>query len=118
MSSDFKLDISAIISSIQSMDSKAGAAIMKYAEAGASKVEAYAKSNARWQNRTGDARRRLKGDVLSSGSKYRIRLAHGVDYGKWLELANERRYAIIEESINAEGPGIIKGFDKLVERLG
>lgn len=118
MSSGFRLDTSAILSSIQSMDSKAGAAIMKYAEAGASKLEAYAKSNARWQNRTGDARRRLRGDVLSSGSIYKIRLAHGVDYGIWLELANERRYAIIEESIDAEGPGILKGFDRLVERLG
>lgn len=118
MSSGFQLDTSAIISSIQGMDSKSGMAIMKYAEAGASKIEAYAKSNARWQDRTGDARRRLKGDVLSSGTVYRIRLAHGVNYGKWLELANERRYAIIEESINAEGPGIISGFDRLVERLG
>lgn len=118
MKSGFKLDSSAILGSIQGMESRVPAVVMMYAESGAAKLEAYAKANARWQNRTGDARRRLKGDVLSSGSTYKIRLAHGVDYGIWLELANERRYAIIEESIDAEGPDILKGFDRLVERLG
>lgn len=118
MRSGFRLDSSAILESIRGMESRVPVVVMKYAESGAAKLEAYAKANARWQNRTGDARRRLKGDVLSHGDLYRIRLAHGVDYGIWLELANERRYAIIEESIDAEGPGIIKGFDRLIERLG
>ena len=50
---------------------------------------------------------------------YRITLAHGVDYGIWLELAHEKKYAIIPETIRVVGDGeILPGFERLIERLG
>lgn len=118
MSAELKMDTSEIGNALDDIAPRVLAAVLKYAETGAAKVESYAKKNAKWQDRTGDARRRLKGDVTSSGDVVKIRLAHGVDYGKFLELAYERRYAIIEESLNSEGPEIMAGFNRLMERVG
>lgn len=119
MSSGFKFDASDLLKGLTSSENKAQAAFRKLAETGASKLEEGAKTNARWQDRTGDARRRLKGDVLEVTNGYKLRLAHGVDYGKWLELAHERRFAIIEETIRFVGTfEIMPGFEKLLNRLG
>ena len=61
-------------------------------------MEAYAKTNARWVNRTGMARRGLKGGTYTDSSGIYSYIAHSMDYGFWLELANDRKYAILEES--------------------
>lgn len=119
MSNGIRFDLSSLAKGLTKIETKAGLALMKYAESSAAKLESNAKSNARWTDRTGDARRRLKGDVLTVQNGYKLRLAHGVDYGKWLELAHERRYAIIEETIRFVGTfEIMPGLDKLLERLG
>lgn len=59
-------------------------------------VEAEAKSNAPWTDRTGNARQGLIGfekDV--SETLVELYLAHRVEYGIHLELRNSARYAII-----------------------
>lgn len=119
MSSGIRFDVASLAKGLAKTETRAGLALMKYAESSAAKLESNSKSNARWTDRTGDARRRLKGDVLTVQNGYKLRLAHGVDYGKWLELAHERRYAIIEETIRFVGTfEIMPGLDKLLERLG
>jgi hypothetical protein len=49
-------------------------------------MENYAKANAPWTDRTGDARERLHATVEETGPIGTIVLAHGVDYGIWLEV--------------------------------
>ncbi|MCH3962994.1 MAG: hypothetical protein LKE46_01850 [Clostridium sp.] len=44
-----------------------------------------AKSKAYWKDRSGDARRGLKGGVEVEGRKYTLYLAHSEEYGQWLE---------------------------------
>ena len=119
MSANFKIDASKLLSRLESTETRSMAAIRMFAETGATKLESAAKENARWQDRTGHARQRLKGDALPVAKGYKLRLAHGVDYGKWLELAHERRFAIIEETIEYVGTfEIMPGFKKLLNRLG
>lgn len=116
---NFDLDLSGMLQNLIGEEDRVQAAVRMLALSGAAKLEDYAKQNARWQNHTGDARRRMKGDVLEVSEGYKLRLAHGVDYGKWLELANERKYAIIEETIEKVGSeDIMPGFNRLMERLG
>lgn len=119
MSSSFKMDTSSLMKAIQGMESKAQAALYMYADTSAAKLETDAKTNARWENHTGDARRRMKGSVLTQQNGYKLALAHGVDYGIWLELAHERKFAIIEETIRFTGTlEVLPGLAKLLERLG
>ncbi len=55
----------------------------------------YAKQNAPWADRTGDARRMLDVDVSESGGAVYIQLYHQVDYGLWLEVIQSGRFAIL-----------------------
>ena len=85
----------------------------------AEQLQTDAQLNARWTDRTGEARRRLRGsyEVLTTG--YKLTLAHGVDYGIWLELANEKRYAIIMQVIEYTGTfAIMPDFEDFMNRLG
>lgn len=118
MSDSFKMDASGLEKGIEAFESKADAAIRLYADTSALKLQNYAREHRRWTDRTGQARQRLTGDVLTVTGGYKLRLAHGVDYGVWLELAHEKRFAIIPETINYVGTyEIMPGFQKLLERL-
>lgn len=55
----------------------------------------YAKQNAPWDDRTGDARRMLDVDVEQDAETIVIQLYHQVEYGLWLELIQSGRFAII-----------------------
>lgn len=62
-------------------------------------AEQYAKANHRWTNRTGDAERGITGTAdWESDTRVAMTLSHTVDYGVYLELAFQKRYAILEES--------------------
>lgn len=59
-------------------------------------VEAEAKNNAPWTDRTGNARQGLRGWVQENPNAVRLILQHSiVTYGIFLELKNGGRYAII-----------------------
>ena len=62
----------------------------------------YARANAPWEDRTGNARNKLTTEV--SGDSYgqiSITLEHGVDYGYWLEVIQNGRFAILQPTIEA-----------------
>lgn len=114
-----KFDMSGLVNGLKLVPDKADLAIRMYAEQGALQMQNFAKENRRWTDRTGHARQRLTGTVGKIENGYRITLAHGVDYGIWLELANEKRYSIIPQTIEYVGTfEILPGFEKLLERLG
>lgn len=65
-------------------------------------LENYAKTNARWTDRSGNARQGLYSLVDDAAENaVIIYLSHGVDYGKWLEIAFQGRFAIIWEAIES-----------------
>ena len=114
-----RLDISDIESKLETMGTRADAAVRVFAEQGATKLRSYAQSNAPWTDRTGSARQRLNAYVSATANGYRITLAHGVEYGIWLELAHEKRFAIIPQTIDYVGNGeIMPAFERFLERLG
>lgn len=75
----------------------------------APRVEAYARRNAKWRDRTGNARNGLRGIPESQkGGPYKIILAHGVPYGIYLEVRFSGKYAIINPTIAVEGPEVMR----------
>jgi hypothetical protein len=72
----------------------------------AAEAEQTAKANAPWKDRTGDARKLLKGRVIDDGEALGFALAHRVEYGKHLETANSGKYAILKPTIE----GLRAGF--------
>lgn len=114
----FKLDFSQVDENIEKLKSKFEGAMKILCDNGAQKMEAYAKQHRPWKDQTGNARQRLKGSWSKEGSSYKIQIAHGVSYGVWLEVKNERRYAILKPTVEKVGyQEIIPAFENFVGKL-
>lgn len=112
-----KVDASKLLANLASAETKSKVAIKMYAEQGARKFENYAKNNRPWTDRTGHARQRLRGWVEVLPQKVRIHIGHGVDYGVYLELCHERRYSILQPTVNAMSGEILKGYQNLLRYI-
>ena len=113
----FKFDAATLTKGLSKLESKTDLAVRSFADTNAKKMEAYAKTNARWTNRTGTARNTLQGYVTPLANGYRMNIAHGVNYGVWLELAHEKKYAILPDTVNYAQSQIAPAFTRLLERL-
>lgn len=100
------------------MGPKLAALILMYSATKANKIESSMKTKRPWRDRTGYAKQRLTASVSEpEEGVVRITLAHGVDYGIWLELAKEKKYAIIEPTINEEAPKIITDLRDIMSQI-
>lgn len=116
----FKFDYneSTLSAGLDKMATKLGAVVLMYASTKAIEIEAKMKQNRPWTDRTGMAKATLNTKVSQlSTNILRIVLAHGVDYGIWLELAHEKNYAIIGPTIEQEGPRLVSDLDNLMSKL-
>lgn len=75
-------------------------------------AEAYAKTNAKWTDRTSNARNGLFARAERDRPNYRIIVGHAVPYGIWLETRWSGRYAILEPTVRAEGKNVMKTVQK------
>lgn len=116
----FKIDYdqSTLSAGIDKMAIKLGATVLMYASTKAVEIEAKMKQNRPWTDRTGMAKATLNTKVSQPDSNLvRITLAHGVEYGIWLELAHEKNYAIIGPTVEQEGPRIVSDLGDLMSKL-
>ena len=110
---------SEIEGNLEHMNQRADAAVRVFAEQAAQTLRSNAQTNAIWIDRTGNARTRLHAYVSAMANGYKITLAHGVDYGIWLELAHEKKYSIIPKTIEYVGTfEIMPAFENFMARLG
>lgn len=93
----------------------ANVAIVAAAQELARQMRDYARENAPWQDRTTNARTGLDTAVESSGFRQEIYLFHSVEYGIWLEVRWDGRYAIIIPTLeHFEGETLWRLFDGMV----
>lgn len=64
----------------------------------------YAKNNAPWQDQTGAARQGLGVEVTKSFGEVVLNLYHTVDYGLWLEVIQNGRFATIMPTLEHYAP--------------
>lgn len=83
-----------------------------------SQVENSARQNAPWTDRTSNARNGLIAQSGTEGKTHFLVLAHRVDYGIWLEVANGGRYAIIMPTIEQFAPEIMGRLEGMLARFG
>lgn len=69
-------------------------------------VENWMKDNAKWTDRTGNARQALYADVEELAMGAALILDHGMDYGVFLELSMQGTYQIIKPALDEFGPKI------------
>lgn len=112
-----RIDISELLRNLENMETKSQTAIRMYAQEGAKKFENYAKRNRPWVDRTGHARQRLVGWVETLVDRVRIYIGHGVDYGVYLELCHEKRFAILQPTVNAMSGEVLEGYKDLLRYI-
>ena len=113
-----KVDASKLLANLENAETKSQVAIRMFAQEGAKKFENHAKKNRPWTDRTGMARKSLNATTEKRDNGIRITLAHGVDYGLWLELAHEKRFAIVKPTIELRGNEVLKGYADLLNKMG
>lgn len=78
--------------------------------------EAYGRSNARWNDRTTNAREGLSSATTWSDTKITTYFSHSVDYGLYLELRYDfmGRYEIVEETIEHDLTGLMASLNAAI----
>ncbi|MBQ0112199.1 MAG: hypothetical protein KBT03_03625 [Bacteroidales bacterium] len=118
MAITFKYNQSTLSKNLDKMSTKLGAVVLMYCGTKASELEAKMKVNRPWTDRTGMAKATLNAKVSQPDKNtVRITLAHGVEYGIWLELAHEKNYAIVAPTIRDEGPRVVQGLNNILSQL-
>ncbi len=81
----------------------------------APEIETWMKQNHVWTDRTGNATQTLNTEAqLLATQAVSIQLAHGVEYGIFLELANAGHYAIIGPALDHWAPIIWQDVQDLL----
>ena len=114
----FKFDAADLSGGLHDFDEKFNQAIMMYGVSKARELEDYMKENRKWTDRTNLARQSLSGKCEKTETGLKITLSHGVDYGLWLELAHEKKYAIIQPTIKLKGSEVVTQFEGLLNKMG
>lgn len=100
----------------KAVEAQVKAALSTYGNTAAAKLEGEAKRNASWTDQTANARNSIQGDFSLDGSLARISLSGNTDYFIFLELAKEKRYAILSPTMESNAVEIIQGYQKVVNR--
>ena len=123
MASDLKVEWNAteLVDALKNLDrsltSKEYGGLLMLMQTAATKMEAWAKQNAPWTDRTGQARQRLTGQAYWENPHIVVAaIAHQVDYGIWLELAHQRKYAILEKALEQHNGEIEEAVKTLLTR--
>jgi len=111
----FKFDASKMLRGLAEKEIKTKAALGLYADTVSKNMESSAKANYKWTPRSGAAHQRLNGSWKWIGNVVRVELSHGVDYGVYLELANEGKYAILWPTVQSCSPKAIRGLNNLLK---
>jgi hypothetical protein len=84
----------------------------------ADKAVGYMKTNAKWKDRTGNARGTLNAFSEHSDTEHTIHLLGGMPYQIWLELRHAGRLAIITPAVKYQGLALMNQLRGLVGKLG
>ena len=118
MSFELEYNSSSLKRNLDKMSVKMGALVLMYASTKASRLQAEMQKNRPWRDRTGMAKATLRATVSQPKENLiRITLAHGVSYGVWLELAKQKKFAIIGPTIKNESPKIITDLQGIMNKI-
>jgi hypothetical protein len=79
-------------------------------------MQNYARTHKRWNDITGNARAGLNGgSYWETMNILKIYIAHSMSYGVYLELSNDRKFAILEETVNKYKDSFYNAVKKIME---
>ena len=91
------------------------AGIEALARVTAANAQNYARIHHPWQTQSGAAVGMLHGGFYwENKNVLKVYIAHGVEYGIYLELAHDRKYQILEETVKANQDSFYNGVKKIM----
>lgn len=102
-------------------DTKATQYLARTTEYYSFRSETYAKSKAKWTDRTGNARGSLTGTyearIGRDSARFEITISHGMPYGIWLELRYNAKFAIINKTVENQGKAFFDTANKVMAKM-
>jgi hypothetical protein len=112
--SGIDFDASNLFKGLSELEEKAIKATELYANASGTKMANSAKTNAPWTDRTGNSRQTIDYNVQPKGTITEIQIRGNTPHFKYLELAHEKRFAILWPTIQKLSAEILKGWAKVI----
>lgn len=112
--SGLNIDASRLLNGLSELNEKIIIATRIYGETAGEKMVTDAKKNAPWIDRTALSRQTIDKKVTSGIGSTTIQLRGNTPHFKYLELANEKQYAILWPTIQKFQDEILKGWAKFI----
>lgn len=110
----FRIDAKAFLTRMSEIKQRSMFAAEKVGQNAAARMEAEAKRNAGWTDRTGLARQTITGFSGWQGKKLRMGVSGNMEYSAYLELGHEGRFAVLRPTLQANEPKIMEQMRKVV----
>lgn len=116
-------ELTRLVESLSTYDKRCNIAFGLYASTKAKDLESKAKKNAKWTDRTGQARRSIKGRYQNAGNKFNIILEgyaekkDGEDYFKYLEDYHQKKNAILQPTIEENADEVVDEFVDILTKI-
>lgn len=105
-----------VVANMQAWERRMRAALKALGDHYGAQMEAEAKVEAPWTDRTGLARQGLFGEAREFGDDtLRVRLSHTMEYGTYLELANSGKYQVLEPTVQRHAPDFFQDVEKVAK---
>lgn len=102
---------------LESFDSDFRTAFRAVTDRRAAVSTGWMKQNAPWTDRTGAARVGLMAWADHAATYEAINFAYSINYGIWLEVANNRRFSIIQPAMRIMGEAWMRDLQFLIDRM-
>jgi gamma-glutamylcysteine synthetase len=127
--------LNVVLSNLKKWENMKKAGLEGLARTAGAGMQGYARDNAKWINRTGDARRGLRGGMYKEGQDIFAYIKHSMEYGiylelkgskiktamsflsgaQYMELAEDGKYAILGPTRDKFAPEVYKQADRLMK---
>lgn len=112
-----------LINSLENYDKKCNTAFNMYGNTVKKDLERKARKNAKWTDRTGQARKSITGTYKNNFDKHEISLEgyarkeDGEDYFQYLELYHQKKNAILYPTIEENADEVVDGFVDVLKKI-
>lgn len=117
---DFEIEsrsVDEVVSHINKFDERLRAGLLIITKQVAKLMENWAKDNAKWTDRTGNARKGLKASAKwEDYINLVVSMSHKVDYGPMLELAYAKKYAVLEPALQKYKNEFIRQWEEVIRK--
>lgn len=104
-----------VIDGLTEVETRLKEALRILTDTAGKKMREWAQTNATWENRTGNARQGIgEKTYWEDDTTLTLAIFHQMEYGVWLELAHERKYAILEQAIESQREELMRAYKRLV----